>query len=150
MTCWLVAQIISSHNTARTSVATVKVNINLIFIGIFIWTESWLWKDTRRSFYYKSAFDDISKVFRQTDVGTLIYLFSICLQYTSVFYCLNQTRCWISMPAIFSLGLMHLSNKSVLTWFLSSIRHKNKVNSFYFYLFLMSYLRKRFLTTLSF
>ena len=87
-----------SHNSARASDVTVKININSIFTSIDYW------KDTLRSFYYRSAFDDISNVFLQTGVDIRVNLFSICLQYTCLCYCLKLTCRWISMLAIFRLG----------------------------------------------
>ena len=58
-----------------------------------------------RSVYALSITRALFEVFLQTGVGILINLFSICLKYTCVFYCLNQTRRWISTRvAICRLG----------------------------------------------
>ena len=45
--------------------ASVKININLFLFELKV--------DTLRSFYYKSAFEHISNVFRETGVDILIF-----------------------------------------------------------------------------
>ena len=57
------------------------------------------------TFHLKSAFEDISNVFRQTGIDILINLFSVCLEYTAII------RHAVGFPCLPFLDLDKLSDQ---------------------------------------